>query len=236
MYVSAKEWLELQRELLSQRQQYADLQVRVLLQAQIHNDIVPILQKFDNMPGRYEFMVRVNKIHQANWRLDFLLDILTNPFLVLVGFPVLHNLYKLIRSGWSKPNPTMEAFMDPERSSIHDPLGSEGESLEDPTRLMVLELKGEKDTLISYDPKRNVFAMGTFEPPGVGNIVHGFRESVVRNISEKFLKLAEPGIEGGFRREREGAAHLCMIKLDVRPSTWVYWNLEPFDELPTFQP
>lgn len=233
MYVSAKEWLELQEELLSQRQQYADLQVRVMLQAQIHNEIVPLLQKFDNMPGRYEFMVRINKVHQANWRLDFLLEMLADPSFVWVGFLVFNKLYNRLYADVSKPNLEMETFMDPENSSRHGPLISKKGSSKDNQRLTVLEIKEKDGTLIYYDSRVNKFRVGPIKTPDVEYMLRaGLRKSFTRRIFADFLKSADslksapPGIREICRSELESELKSSTLKVKAsgRSIAFLTWD------------
>lgn len=228
MYVSAKEWRELQNELLSQRQQYADLQVRVMLQAQIHNKIVPILQQFDNLPGRYEFMVRINKLHQANRRLDFLLELLADPSFVSVGFVVFNKLYNHLCDDPSELILEIDILLDPENSSRHEPLILKQGSSKDNQRLLVLELEKKIGTLIYYDPRVNKFEVGRIKTPAVE---HRFRvaprKSLTRRIFAEFLKSAEPGIGERFRsvlKWRELESSTIKVKASGRSIAFLTWD------------
>lgn len=203
MYVSAKEWLELQKELLSQRQQYADLQVRVLLQAQIHEKIVPILRKFDNIPRRYDFMVRVNKIHQANCGLEFLLETMANPSSVSVGFIVFNKLYDHLCNHSSEIEPGMYKSINPEYSSRQKSHKTENGSRYDD--YMVVQVKRRRATLSYYISRGRKFE--------IFRIVESVKGYVFSELSssylERILKLTDPSIN---RELRSG--------MEIRDSLW----------------
>ena len=107
MHVSMKEWRKLQKELLSQRQQYADLQVRVFVQAQIHEKAVRILRQFSDTPKRYEIMAMMHNLHEAGWELDLVLRWIGHPRVQYMAIWVLHQFYETLR----KHEPSVEVRM-----------------------------------------------------------------------------------------------------------------------------